>query len=206
MTQQAARGPACPVVILSSSPPRPRSSTPSWMTMALLSTLVSPLSFTRWSSILTTAFLSSSAATLPRSPTCLSTTPGAPWLLPKGLKWPPAPAQLSDRSPASWMWKPCSPGLRPVTSPDILTSKYSSPSWALGPPPLSYSISVPSGVSYSVRRREPLTSPVPAPSNSHTAVRAEVGGTRRDSRTGKRVSIVSTQWTGWLGSHPLLII
>lgn len=39
--------------------------------------------------MLTFATDESSASMLPKSPTCLTSSDGAPWVLPKGLKWGP---------------------------------------------------------------------------------------------------------------------
>lgn len=41
----------------------------------------------------------SSLSMFPRSPTCRSSSPGAPWFLLNGLKWAPAERHPPDRSP-----------------------------------------------------------------------------------------------------------
>lgn len=79
MTPQTSLAPACPVVLESSNPPFPKSSSPSWTTRARPMILFSPLSAMTLSKILTFAILLSSANIFPRSPTCLITSLGAPW-------------------------------------------------------------------------------------------------------------------------------
>ena len=56
----------------------------------------------------------------PRSPICLLCASGAPWVLLKGLKCPPAALQPSLRSPNWWTWNPWLPGVSPSISPEKL--------------------------------------------------------------------------------------
>ena len=82
MTPQATLGPALPVTKLSGLSPLPRSSSPPWMTMARPPTKASEASsndtilskMTTW-----VGRLSELATMLPKSPTCLLTSVGAPW-------------------------------------------------------------------------------------------------------------------------------
>ena len=120
ITPQASLPPAFPVVFDNSCPPSPRSSTPAWTTKDLPKTVFSPKSVTRWSSISYLATPSSPAVTFPRSPTCLSSLSGAPWVLLNGLKCGPAVLHPSVRFPNWWIWNPCSPGVSPVISAVIL--------------------------------------------------------------------------------------
>ena len=72
MTPQLMREPAWPVVLESSKPPLPRSSSSACTTMALPTTEWGPHSFIWASSKFTMALPSTPASTLPRSPTCLA--------------------------------------------------------------------------------------------------------------------------------------
>ena len=69
---------------LSSSGPSsltwPRSSLPAWMTTPRPMMLLMPLRLSQWSSMSMVATPDTSASMLPRSPTCLDSSPGAPWL------------------------------------------------------------------------------------------------------------------------------
>ena len=48
--------------------------------------------------------------------------------LPNGLNIPPAVIKPSVKSPNTWTWKPCFPGVRPLIVPSILVG---ASSWAL---------------------------------------------------------------------------
>mmetsp|Transcript_20519 Transcript_20519/g.31048 ORF Transcript_20519/g.31048 Transcript_20519/m.31048 type:complete len:205 (-) Transcript_20519:8-622(-) len=120
MTPPATRGPLFPLVRESSWPPRPRSSSPAVTTRLRPMTLCGPISFTSRSSRCTCACPSSSTSTLPRSPTILSSSSGAPWFLPKGLNMPPALVRPCEKSPKTCMWMPCLPGVRPVMTPSMI--------------------------------------------------------------------------------------
>ena len=145
MTPQATLGPALPVTKLSGLSPLPRSSSPPWMTMARPPTKASEASsndtilskMTTW-----VGRLSELATMLPKSPTCLLTSVGAPWFFcnykvfikdvwlinlfmtlstSNGLKCPPASLQPLPNSPFWWTWNPCLPAFKPVNFPLIIT-------------------------------------------------------------------------------------
>ena len=99
--------------------PRPRSSEPFDITIDLP---IISLTLTKLSSNRNSARPFSSAITLPRSPTCLSSSEstGLPCLVLRGLKWPPTVSQPPLRSPHSWIAKACSPGLRPSIVPSMM--------------------------------------------------------------------------------------
>ena len=63
----------------------------------------------------TVAIPSLFAIIFPKSPTCLSSSDGPPWFFLNGLKWPLAVLQPPDKSPNWCIWKPCLPGVNPVT-------------------------------------------------------------------------------------------
>ena len=88
MTPQANLPPALPVVLLSSCPPFPRSSTSAWTTTVRPKMLFSPSSDMNLSQILIAAFPFSSAITFPKSPACRAPlgSSGAPCEQPSGLK------------------------------------------------------------------------------------------------------------------------
>lgn len=67
--------------------------------------------------ISTSALPFSSAVTLPRSPTCLSSSFGPPCFFDRGLKWAPAVVQPCVLSPNSWTWNPWSPLVNPSMNP-----------------------------------------------------------------------------------------
>ena len=133
--QQATLPPAFPVFRLSSCPPNPRSSDPtkfynfihffkfvlpSWMTIAL-PLIVWGLPITAKSSWTSTIVLPELLVFMfPRSPMCLLCASGAPWVLLKGLKCPPAALQPSLRSPNWWTWNPWLPGVSPSIIPEKL--------------------------------------------------------------------------------------
>ena len=124
MTPQANLPPALPVVLLSSCPPFPRSSTSAWTTTVRPKMLFSPSSDMNLSQILIAALPFSSAITFPKSPACRAPlgSSGAPCVQPSGLKWGPADVQPSVLSPNWWMWKPCCPGARPSICPVTFTA------------------------------------------------------------------------------------
>merc|ERR1719245_1360201 len=72
----------------------------------------------------------------------------------EGVEVPPAPLQLLVRSPFSCTWNPCLPGVSPDT--DTSNTAWVSPEFCL--------IST-----------HPVTSPLPAPLNTHWARRSFVG-------------------------------
>uniref|UniRef100_A0A0E9XAF8 Uncharacterized protein n=1 Tax=Anguilla anguilla TaxID=7936 RepID=A0A0E9XAF8_ANGAN len=127
ITPQANRAPALPVFRLSSLPPLPRSSAFSWITMVRPMIDWGPVSVSILSLMSILATPSSPAVTLPKSPTCLTSSLGPPWVLLCGLKWGPALMQPFVLSPYTWTWKPCSPGVRPVICPVTCTGAESLP-------------------------------------------------------------------------------
>ena len=88
-------------------------------TLWRISRTYGPMSLTNLSSIWNFALPSTSAVMLPKLPTCRSSSPGSPWFLPKGLKWPPMDAKPWLRSPKICTEIPCAPGVRPVICPSI---------------------------------------------------------------------------------------
>lgn len=69
--------------------------------------------------MLTAAVPEPSVLTLPKSPTCLSSSEGPPWFLPWGLKWGPAEVQPFELSP-NWLFRSVSLSLsRTVSKQDI---------------------------------------------------------------------------------------
>ena len=106
ITPQAGLGPALPVFKDSSLPPLPKSSWPAWTTTVLPRIEVGPISLTKLSVLEPLATPSALVGMLPKSPTCLFSSSGAPWVFLKGLKWGPAEVQPLVLSPNSWMWKP----------------------------------------------------------------------------------------------------
>lgn len=80
MTPQPRRPPALPVVFDNSCPPFPRSSTISCTTTARPTILWTPDSDIILSTMLTVASPWAFASMLPRSPTCLVASAGAPWV------------------------------------------------------------------------------------------------------------------------------
>lgn len=60
-----------------------------------------------------------------------------------GLKWDPAPLQLSEMFPFWWMWNPCSPGVKPKTVPVTSTGPMESAWWKkMSPPTATSSLAV----------------------------------------------------------------
>ena len=93
---------------------------PSWMTIAL-PLIVWGLPITAKLSWMSTIVLPELLVFMfPRSPMCLLCASGAPWVLLKGLKCPPAALQPSLRSPNWWTWNPWTPGVSPSISPEKL--------------------------------------------------------------------------------------
>lgn len=85
-----------------------------------------PINLTRASCLVPLATPSESVTMLPKSPTCLFSSSGAPWVLPKGLKWGPAEVQPLVLSPKVWMWKPLKAlGSFPVISQEIIVGSAS---------------------------------------------------------------------------------
>ena len=107
------RAPAFPVVAERACPPLPRSSGSAWIMMERPTTLYSPNSWISGSTICPVAIPSLPASILPKSPTCLSSSVGQPWVFLNGLKWGPADTPPFEKSANSWTWKPCNPGVRP---------------------------------------------------------------------------------------------
>lgn len=121
MTPQPRRAPALPVVLLNSCPPKPKSSMSACTTTVRPKMLLAPANEIKLSVISILATPDASAWTLPKSPTWRSAEFGAPCSLPVGLKCGPADVHPLVLSPNSWMWKPCWPGAKPVTSPVTFT-------------------------------------------------------------------------------------
>lgn len=121
ITPQPRRAPALPVVLLSSWPPTPRSSTSAWTTTVRPTMLLAPLSEINLSVMFTLATPDASASMFPRSPTWRTAASGAPCSFFVGLKCGPDEVHPFVLSPNSWTWKPCFPGARPVTSPVTAT-------------------------------------------------------------------------------------
>ena len=124
ITPQANLPPALPVVLLSSCPPFPRSSTSACTTTVRPKMLLAPVREMNVSDMLIATFPSASAITFPKSPACRAPfgSSGAPCVHPSGLKWGPADVQPSVLSPNWWTWKPCCPGARPSICPVTFTS------------------------------------------------------------------------------------
>ena len=124
ITPQANLPPALPVVLLSSWPPFPRSSTSACTTTVLPKMLLSPVSDMNLSVMSIAAFPLSSAITFPKSPAWRDplASSGAPCVHPSGLKWGPADVQPSVLSPNWCIWKPCCPGARPSIWPVTFTA------------------------------------------------------------------------------------
>lgn len=117
MTPQAALPPALPVEADNSWPPLPKSSWPSWQTIDLPKTLCSPNNLIKESCLVPLATPLASVVMLPKSPTCLTSSSGAPWVLENGLKWGPAEVQPFVLSPKAWTWNPLKAfGSQPVIS------------------------------------------------------------------------------------------
>lgn len=129
MTPQPKRAPAFPVVLLSSCPPSPKSSTSAWTTTVRPTMLFAPLNEINESVMLILATPLASASTLPKSPTWRFWAVGAPCSLPDGLKCGPAEVQPFVLSPNWWTWKPCCPGANPLISPLTLTGPFSLSYW-----------------------------------------------------------------------------
>lgn len=149
ITPHAIRPPALPVFFESGCSLRPKSSIFSWITKPRPTMFLGPPNEISRSWNLNRATPDSSACTLPRSPTCLTASVGAPWscyrlnlttksvrkfctgydlnysvccgLTRSGLKWPPVLPHPPVMSPFSCTWKPCGPGGRPTTAISINT-------------------------------------------------------------------------------------
>jgi len=106
MTPQAGLAPALPVFLDSALPPLPKSSVPAWITTVLPKIEFWPINLTNKSCLEPLAIPDASVVTLPKSPTCLLSSSGAPCSLENGLKWGPAEVQPLVLSPNVWTWKP----------------------------------------------------------------------------------------------------
>lgn len=149
MTPQAMRAPALPVVLLSSWPPRPRSSGSACTTRVRPMMLFSPVREMCESQMLTykkqvfkftlsivvtyclflnrllTVATPPVGSIFPKSPTWRTAASGPAWSTPFGLKWGPADMHPFVLSPNSWTWNPCFPSVRADTSPVTLTAEHS---------------------------------------------------------------------------------
>ncbi len=86
MTPQAGLVPALPVFLDSAFSPLPKSSVPEWTTTVLPRIEFGPINLINLSVVEPSAKPLASVEMLPKSPTCLTSSPGAPWVLPNGLK------------------------------------------------------------------------------------------------------------------------
>lgn len=108
MTPHAGLPPALPVFNESACPPFPKSSWPAWTTTVLPKIEFSPNRVANLSVLVPLATPLPLVLMLPKSPTCLVSSSGAPCVLPNGLKCGPADVHPFVLSPNWWMWNPLS--------------------------------------------------------------------------------------------------